>query len=85
MIGPIRYDQREGGKAIHDRPTGLRPRKALEKLLEDQARGKNRLAGQKGLLEPINLRIRGRDITTQGQRPNTGIHENAHPRERSAL
>ena len=85
MVGPIRYYQREGGESIHDHLTGLRPGEALEEFLEDQARSENSLAGLEGLLEPANLWIRRRDITTQRQRPDTGIDENAHPRERSTL
>ena len=67
VISPIRYDQREGRESIHDRLSGIRPGESLEKFLENQARGEDCPAGLKGLLEPADLRARGRDITTQSQ------------------
>ena len=85
VVFPIRYDQGEGGEVSHNGLPSRRARESLKKLLEDQARGENRLACLKGLFKPTNLGTRRWGISAQGQRPDAGVDEGAHWRERSAL
>ncbi len=65
MVAPIRNQQRQGGKSIHNSLAIPRSGKALQKLLQHQAGRENCLAGFEGPHQPVHLGRRGRRIASQ--------------------
>lgn len=73
------------GKPLEDLCTCLGSREALQQLLENESGGEKCFARRKGVAERGDLGARLRRIPPQCQRPNTGVDEQAHLRERSVL
>ena len=85
VIVPIWRQQGDGGKTIKNLVAGLRTRKALKKLLKDEAGGQNSLASLNRLDEYPDFRGWGRPIASKSKRPNACIDEKTQWRFRSAL
>ncbi len=85
VIRSIRNEERDRGEAIQDLRPGFRAQEALQKLLENDARGENQLAGLDRPDKCLHFTHRRRGLAPKGERPNTGIDEQAHLRLRSAL
>ncbi len=85
VILAIRHKQRHRGKSIQNLRAGARSGKALQQLLEHEARGQQRIAGFDRANQHPQCRGLRRGVTPQRQRPNAGIDEQAQSRARSVL
>src|SRR5262249_24118311 len=85
MIIAIRDEKRYCRKAIHNLRTGLRTRKTLQDLLQDQASCNDRLARFNRPSRRLHFGHRRRRIAPERQRPDTGVNEEGQSRRRSAL
>ena len=85
VIRSIRNEERNRGEAIQDLRLGFRAQEALQKLLEDEARGENQFAGLDRPDQRPHFTCRRWGLAPKGERPDTGIDEQAHLRLRSAL
>ena len=85
VIVPVGCDQRQCRKAFDDLRARFRSGKSLQQLLQDKAGGQKRLTALDATDQFPHLRHRRGGVTSQGQRPHARVHEDAHPRERSAL
>jgi len=78
-------EQGDSRKTVQDLFAIARTRKALQKLLQDEASGKNRLAGLDRLNQRPHLFCRRGRAAPQRKGPNASINEDAQSRVRSAL
>ena len=85
VVISVRNQERHGGKPLENLGACLGPSETLQQLLENESSRKNGLAGAQGVGERENLGGRRGRVPTQCQRPDTGIDEQTHRRERSAL
>ena len=85
VVVSIWNQERQGRKPIQD----LRPRpwarEPLQKLLQDETRRENRLAGLEGTNQLAHFLSRRGRIASQRERPHTRIDEQVQARERSDL
>lgn len=85
MIRPIGLNQSDCREAGNDLRSGLGWAEALRKLLQDQAGGDDDLGdGQRKLQRP-DFRFSRIDVAAQRKQPATGVDEQRHLRDRSAL
>jgi len=85
MVLSLRLEQRQRRKPFDDLGTGFRTREALQKFLQYEASRDDDVRPQQGFLELLNLRLRCRGVPPKRQRPNAGVDEDRHVRDRSAL
>lgn len=85
VVVPVRNQKRHSGKALENLCTCLRSGEALQQLLENESGSENSFASGKGLSQSGNMRACLRRVPPKRQRPHTGVDEQAHLRERSAL
>ena len=85
MVIAVRHDHRQRREVRHDSVTGLGAAEALEKLLKDEPGREHRVPGCKRLPQTIGFGSVARGVPPEGERPDAGVDEEAHPRERSAL
>jgi hypothetical protein len=85
VIIAIGDKKRHCRKPIQNLRPSFRTRKALQDLLEHEARCNNRLARFNGSDQRPHFRHRGRRIAPERKRPNTCVNEKAQSRRRSAL
>jgi hypothetical protein len=85
MIVAIGRQERYRGKSLQNLRASFWARETLQKLLKDEARGKQHLAYLDGLNERLHFLGRGRLVATKRQGPHTGIDEESQSRARSAL
>lgn len=75
----------EGTETLDDRLASARPPKPLKQLLQDQPGGEHRLLPSEAAPELRELGCDVRPIAPQGERPDTGVDEEAQERDRSRL
>jgi hypothetical protein len=85
VIVAIRHDQRQRRKAIDDLGPTLRPGEALQEFLQDEAGRQKRFAAFDGPHQRPDFGPTGWLVPPQRERPDAGVHEEAHLRWRSAL
>ena len=85
VVLPGRRQKRQRREAIEDPLGRSGPGKALQKLLQNQAGGEQRLTGLSRAHQFAYFRRREGRIAAKCQRPDAGIDEQAQWRERSAL
>ena len=85
MILSGRLNQRQRSEPLDDLRAGFRARESLKKLLQDEACRHDDIRTEQCFLQVLNCRFRRLGIPAKGQRPNAGIDEQCHERERSAL
>ncbi len=85
MRATIRSQQGNRAEAIQDSLAITWTSEALKQFLQHQSGGEDSFPAEQRLLESADLVRRFLSITPQSKRPNTGVHEEAHCRERSAL
>lgn len=85
MIVAIRRQERYRGKSLQNLRASSWARETLQKLLKDEARGKQHLAYLDGLNERLHFLGRGWLVATKRQRPDAGVDEESQSRARSAL
>lgn len=84
VVVPVRHEERQRRKPFQDRLARLRSPEALQDLLQDQTGRADRLAPPQRTRELLDDRV-VRPVPSHRQRPNAGVDEEAHPRDRSAL
>lgn len=85
MIVAIRRQERYRGKSLQNLRASSWARETRQKLLKDEARGKQHLAHLDGLNERPHFLGRGWLVATKRQRPDAGVDEESQSRARSAL
>ena len=85
MILAIRLYQRKRREAGDDLGPGLRGNEALKQFLEYHSSGHDDIRSGKRILQSRNLRLSRRCIAPESQRPDAGVDEQRHLRERSRL
>ena len=70
---------------LEDLPSGTSTGKSLQQLLQDEPSRQDRVPTFKRTVQGSHLWRRRGVITTEGKRPDAGIDEQAHLRDRSAL
>src|ERR1035438_10819422 len=84
-ILPVRGKEREGRKPVDNVLTRTRTGEPLQQFLQNQSSGHNGFATFEGATQRPYLWTIGRLVATEGERPDAGIDEQRHRRERSAL
>ena len=85
MILPIRTDEGEGSEAVDDVAPGARAGKTLKQFLKNDAGGHDYVVTVERFLQCLHLRRCSRVIPSERKRPDAGVDEKHHFRERSAL
>ena len=85
MILSVRRQQRQGSEPVNDVLARTWSSEALQQLLQDEPGRQNRIPTFECIVQSSHLWGRRGLITAEGKRPDAGIDEQAHPRERSAL
>ena len=85
MVLAIGSEQRQGTEALDDLAAVARPGKALEQLLQNQARSDHRVSTFESAPQGIDLGRGFCRVVPEGKRPNTCIDEQRHLRERPSL
>lgn len=87
MVIAIRHDHRQRRATLHDRVAGRGTAEALKQLLKDEPGRVHGFPGCKRLPQTTGFGsvVGTRGVSPEGQRPDTGVDEETHPRERSAL
>ena len=85
MIIAVRRDHRQRREALHDRVAGGGTAEALEQFLQDEPGRVHRLPGRERLPQTARLWSVVRRVSPERERPDAGVDEETHPRERSAL
>jgi hypothetical protein len=85
VILPVRGKERERCESIDNVFTRTRASEPLQQFLQNQSRGHNGFATFEGAAQRPYFGAIGRRVATEGERPDAGIDEQRHRRERSAL
>lgn len=85
MVLTVRLYQCERGESFDDLRVCPGSCEALEQFLQDEAGGNNAIATGESLFERLDFRFFSLDISPECERPDAGINEEGHLRERSAL
>ncbi len=85
VVFALRHDERQRGEPIEDLCSRLGAAESLEKLLEYQARRKNRPFALKCVRQEVDARIAVVPIAPQGKRPDARVNEDFQRRDRAAL
>ena len=85
VILPVRGEERQGREPADDVVARTWAGKPLQQFLQDQPRGDDGFVAFKGVAQREHFRGGGNLIATEGERPDAGIDEQRHLRERSAL
>jgi hypothetical protein len=85
VIAAVRGQERQSGEPRNDLFARSWAGKALQQFLKYQAGRQNRLTSADRLAQCGYFRERRRHVTSESQRPNAGIDEQAQSRLRSAL
>jgi len=86
VIGPVGNEKRECGEALDDAIALARTQEALKQLLQDETGRKERLTGTQSRCQRSDVhRVGAFGVAAQRSRPDAGVDEDAHRRERSAL
>ncbi len=82
VIAPVGDDHWNGREALQQPVAILGPRDALENFLQHQSSGGQRLSSANGPDEFSDFSRRRWSIPAKRQRPDAGVHEEAHSRSR---
>ncbi len=85
MILPVRCRERQGRKPVNDVFTRTRAGKSLQQFLQDKTCGHDNFATFESVAQHTHLGGSGGLVAAECERPDTGIDEQGHRRERSAL
>jgi len=85
MIVSIRRQHRQCGELLDKFLTGLWAREALQQFLQNEPSDNDGVASVECRAQGRNLRCREVGITAKRQRPDAGINQDGHRRERSIL
>ena len=85
VVFTVWLNQWQTCEALDDLVSGLRPHHALKQLLENQARRHHHIGTHQGVFEGSNFRRVTFYVTAQSERPNAGVDQKSHDRERSDL
>ena len=85
MVLTVRLYQCEGGESFDYLLVCPGSCEALKQFLQDQAGCDDDIASGESLFESLDLRFFSLNISPECERPDTGINEEGHLRERSAL
>ena len=85
MVLTVRLYQCERGESLDDLRFCPRSCEALKQFLQDQAGGDDDIASSESFFEYLDLRFFSCNISPECERPDAGINEEGHLRERSAL
>ena len=85
VILPVWSEERQGREPADDVVARTWAGKPLQQFLQDQPRGDDGFAALKGVAQREHCRGGRNLIATEGERPDAGIDEQCHRRERSAL
>lgn len=85
VIPAVGHQKRQCGEPVDDFLGGTRTNEALKQFLQDQATGDNGVFALQRIAQRNHLGAPGGGVAAKGQRPNTGIDEQGHYRDRSAL
>ena len=85
VILSVRGQKRQRHEPVNDIFTRPRTGESLQQFLQDQPRGHDRIAPFKAISQRAHLRSRGSSVASERKRPDAGIDEQIHRRERSAL
>lgn len=85
MVFPVRLNQCQRGEPLHDLIACLGTCEALKQFLQHQAGGDDNLRASKCFLQRLHFGFFNLDVTPEGKRPDAGIDQERHLRDRSAL
>ena len=85
VILPVRGQKRQGRKSINDVLARPRAGEALQQFLQDEPSCQDRIPTFERIAQSSHLREQRGLITAEGERPDAGIDEQVHPRDRSTL
>ena len=85
MVLAVRLDQCERGESFDDLRVCPGSCEALKQFLQDQAGCDDDIASGESVFECLDLRFYSLNISPECERPDAGIDEESHLRERSAL
>ena len=86
VVLTIRVEQRKRCKPIDDLGSRARPRESLQQFLQNEPSSQHDLGAFEGVAQRAYLRGgRAALIAAESKRPDAGIDEHAHERERPAL
>lgn len=85
MILAVRLQEGQHVEPVDDVLGGPRTGKSLQQFLEDKAGGHNRIATIESFSQLTHFRSPRGLIPPEGERPDAGVNEKTHRRERSAL
>ena len=86
MVVSVWLQESKRGKPLNKLASRLRSRKALKQFLQYQPGSEDLICPFKGVLQSLDFGHRSLGVSAEGERPDTGIYEQAHSlRARSAL
>jgi hypothetical protein len=85
MVPALGHEESERGEAINDCGSRSWPSKSLQELLQDQAGREDRFATSECPPQLRDFQGDVEQVAPQSQRPDTGVDEDAQPRDRSPL
>lgn len=85
VILPVRSDEGQCGKSLENVSARTRAGETLKQLLQDKAGCHDDFLALEGIAQFTDLRDRGPLVPSEGERPDAGIDEQRHRRDRSAL
>jgi hypothetical protein len=85
VILDLGHEDRQDPEFREDSLSLRRPVESLKELLDHEARRDEHVLPREAPVESSHFRSRGRRRAPQRQRPDAGVDENVHDRERSAL
>lgn len=85
VILPVWADEWQGSEALDEILTRAGAGKTLKQLLQDGPRSHHNVVTRESIAQGSNLWDGGLLITPECKRPNAGVHEQRHSRDRSAL
>ena len=85
MILPIWSDERQSGKPLDDVRTRVRAGKTLKQFLENEPGSHDDLFTCERIAQFLDLRGHDFLIAPESEEPDTGVYQQGHRRDRSAL
>ena len=85
VILPVRGQERQGAKPVNDVLTCPRAGKSLQQFLQDETADHDGFAAFESVAQHVHLGSSGSLVAAECERPDAGIDEQGHRRERSAL
>lgn len=85
VILPVRPDEGQCGKTLENVSARTRAGETLKQLLQDKTCCHDDFLALEGIAQFADLRDRRPLVPSEGERPDAGIDEQRHRRDRSAL